>query len=47
MLRRVFAVLVCVGDHFAMTSTACLTVHLVVRRHVDYGMTRSAMCMSA
>lgn len=34
-------------DDLPMTSTARLTVHLVVRRHVDLGMTRSAMCVPA
>lgn len=30
-----------------MTSAQRYIVHLVARRHVDFGMTRSAMCMSA
>ncbi len=30
-----------------MTSAAAYTVHLVVRRHVDFGMTRSMMCLAA
>jgi hypothetical protein len=36
-----------VGDHYPMTSTADFTVHLVVRRHVDFGKTRSMMCLAA
>ncbi len=30
-----------------MSSAAAYTVYLVVRRHVDFGMTRSMICMSA
>jgi hypothetical protein len=36
-----------VGDHCRMTSAARYIVHLVVRRHVDFGMTRSMMCLAA
>jgi hypothetical protein len=32
---------------FRMTSEQRYIVHLVARRHVDFGMTRSMMCMSA
>jgi hypothetical protein len=30
-----------------MTSAATYIVHLVVRRHVDFGKTRSMICMPA